>query len=299
MNYFFPLFAVLIWSGNNVVNRLAVGVLFPLEIGFYRWLLAGLVLTPFLALPLWRCRDQVRPHLAHIVVLGLLGMVAYQTLAYYAATLTTATNLGIILSLMPLMALGLSMALLGAPLTRGALLGTVISLVGVVLVVSGGHPRALLDQGVNLGDLLMIVATFAYAIYGVLFKRWQPPLPTLVLLYLQVLVAIVFQLPLFLASPHHGLNPVGVRLIAYAGLAASVVAPILWMVAITRIGPSRVTLFFNLVPVFTALIAAWLLGERITGALFLGGALTLAGVILAERWKRPLRGAAEPVRDPP
>lgn len=297
MNYLFPLAAVLIWSGNNVVNRLAVGVLFPAEIGFYRWLLAGVVLTPFLALPLWRRRQEVRPHLARIVVLGLLGMVVYQTLAYYAATLTTATNMGIILSLMPLMALGLSMALLGAPLTRGAMVGAVISLIGVVLVVSGGHPAALLRQGVNRGDLMMIVATFAYAVYGVLFKRWQPPLPTLLLLYLQVLVAIVFQFPLFLASPRAGLSLAGAPLILYAGVLASMAAPMLWMGGITRIGPSRVTLFFNLMPVITALIAAGLLGERITGALFLGGALTLAGVILAERWKRPLRGAVAPVSD--
>lgn len=294
MYYLFPLMAVLIFAGNNVVNRLAVGVLYPAEIGFYRWVLAGLLLTPFLIGSLRRHWPQVKRHLPHIVVLGLLGMAVYQSLAYYAATLTTATNMGIILSLMPLMALGLSILALGTPLTRGATFGALVSLAGVLLVVSGGDLGVLLHQGVNGGDAMMIVATFAYAVYGVLLKRWRPPLPPLLLLYLQVLVAIVFLLPLFLLSPKYGPSPAAVPLVLYAGLLASMAAPLLWMGGITHLGPGRTSLFFNLLPVLTALVAAWLLGERLTGMLFLGGGLTLAGVILAEVWKRPWRSA--PVR---
>ena len=297
MNYLFPLTAVLIWSGNNVVNRMAVGVLYPAEIGFYRWLLAAVVLSPLLAPALWRQRRAVKPHLWRIIVLGLLGMAVYQSLAYYAATLTTATNMGIILSLMPLMALGLSAAMLGVPLTRGALVGALISLVGVLLVVSDGDPARLLSQGVNLGDAMMVVATFAYAIYGVLFKRWQPPLSMSLLLYLQVLVGAVALFPLFLLSPRYGVSAHGVSLVLYAGVLASMVAPLLWMGGIARIGPNRASLFFNLTPVLTALIAVWLLGEHLTPALFLGGGLTLAGVVLAERWKPSL--AAGTVRKEP
>ncbi len=292
MNYLFPLTAVLIWSGNNVVNRMAVGVLYPAEIGFYRWLLAALVLTPLLAPSLWRQRHAVKPHLWRIIVLGLLGMAVYQSLAYYAATLTTATNMGIILSLMPLMALVLSAVMLGVPLTRGALVGALISLVGVLLVVSDGDPARLLSQGVNVGDALMVVATFAYAIYGVLFKRWQPPLSMSLLLYLQVLVGAVALFPLFLLSPRYGISAHGVSLVLYAGVLASMVAPLLWMGGIARIGPNRASLFFNLTPVLTALIAVWLLGEHLTPALFLGGGLTLAGVVLAERWKPPMAAGA-------
>ncbi|WP_101674652.1 DMT family transporter [Alloalcanivorax mobilis] len=289
MNYLFPLGAVLIFAGNNVVNRLAVGVLHPAEIGFYRWLLAGLLLTPFMVGSLRRHWGEVRPHLGRIVVLGLLGMAVYQSLAYYAATLTTATNMGIILSLMPMMALGLSIAVLGTPLTRGASVGALVSLAGVLLVVSGGDPAALLHQGVNGGDGMMIVATFAYAVYGVLLKRWRPPVPPLLLLYLQVLVAIVFLLPLLLISPKQGASLAALPLVLYAGLLASMVAPLLWMASIARLGPGRTSLFFNLLPVLTALIAAWLLGERLTGALFLGGSLILAGVLIAELWTRPWR----------
>ena len=101
MQYLFPLLAVFIWAGNTVVNKLAVGIIQPAEIGFFRWLLVGLALTPFMLGPVLRNRRYILANLGKFVVLGLLGMAVYQNLAYYAAALTSATNMGIILSLMP------------------------------------------------------------------------------------------------------------------------------------------------------------------------------------------------------
>ncbi|KAF1072475.1 MAG: hypothetical protein GAK45_00179 [Pseudomonas citronellolis] len=292
MNYLLPLLAVLIWSGNTVVNKLAVGQIAPAEIGFFRWLLAGALLTPFL---LGACRQHwptIRANLGKLVVLGLLGMAVYQCLAYYAAALTSATNMGIILSLMPLMSLALAAAVLGQRLSPGALVGALVSLAGVVLVITQGRPGQLLSHGVNLGDGMMIVATLAYGIYGVLLKKWALPLPPLLLLYLQVLVAILALLPLYLASPHSGLNAGNLPLVAYAGLLASIVGALAWMRGVARIGPSRMALFFKLLPVLTAAIAAGVLNERLTLYHLVGGALTLAGVLLAELWRAPLRGRA-------
>lgn len=292
MNYAFPLMAILIWAGNTVVTKLSAGAIFPAEIGFYRWLLAGLLFTPFLLPKVWRNWPAIRPHLGKIFILGILGMALYQSLAYFAAEITSATNMGIILSLMPLMSLALSIAWLGQRLTFGALLGALVSFVGVLEVVSAGHPLRLLDQGLNRGDLLMLVATFAYALYSFLLKKWQLRLPPLQLLYLQVLVAIIVLLPLFLLSAKTGLNPHNLSLVLYACVLASMIAPLLWMQAVHRLGPSRTTLFFNLLPVVTALIAAWVLDEQLAAYHLYGGLLTLAGVLLAERWTTPVRRAA-------
>lgn len=110
MNYAFPLFAILIWAGNTVVTKMSAGAIYPAEIGFYRWLLAGALFTPFLLPAVWRNRAAIRPHLGKVAVLGVLGMAVYQSLAYFAAGITSATNMGIILSLMPLMSLALSIA---------------------------------------------------------------------------------------------------------------------------------------------------------------------------------------------
>ncbi len=289
MQYAYPLLAIFIWAGNTVVNKLAVGVIFPTEIGFYRWLLAALLFTPFMLKPVVAHWSLIRPNLGKIAVLGVMGMVVYQSLAYYAATLTTATNMGIILSLMPLMSLTAAIISLGQRLTYGALVGAVLSFAGVVVVVSAGNLDALLQHGVNLGDGLMLVSTLSYAIYSTLLKKWQLRLPPLVLLYLQVLVAVVVLFPLFLVSSKEGLSAANIPLVLYACLLASMLAPLAWMHSIKTLGPSRTTLFFNLLPLITVLIAAVVLKEELALYHLVGGLLTLGGVILSERWTTPVR----------
>jgi drug/metabolite transporter (DMT)-like permease len=160
----------------------------------------------------------------------------------------------------------------------------VLSFAGVLVVVSAGSLGALLEHGVNLGDAMMLIATLAYAIYSTLLKKWQLRLPPLVLLYLQVLVAVVVLFPLFLASPKIGPTLQNIPLVLYACLLASMLAPLAWMQAVVRLGPSRTTLFFNLLPLITALIAAVVLHEQLALYHLVGGVLTLGGVILSERW---------------
>ncbi|MEE4342214.1 DMT family transporter [Pseudomonas alliivorans] len=289
MQYAFPLLTIFIWSVNTVITKAASEVIFPSEIGFYRWLLAGLLFTPFMLLPVWRNRAAIRPLLGKIAVLGALGMAVYQSLAYFAAGMTTATNMGIIQSLVPVMALGLSIACLGTRLTWGALLGAMISFAGVLVVVAAGNLTGLIEQGMNRGDAIVLFAAAAYALYSMLLKKWQLRLPPLHLLYMQILVAIVVLFPLFILSPRTGLNASNIPLVLYAAIPTSMLAPWLWMTSIMRLGPSRTTLFFNLMPIATALIAAVAIGEQLALYHLYGGALTLCGVILAERWKTPLQ----------
>ncbi|MNO96921.1 aromatic amino acid exporter [compost metagenome] len=200
--------------------------------------------------------------------------------------------MGIILSLMPLMSLALAIISLGQRLTIGALIGAVVSFIGVLVVVSAGDLAVLVQHGVNGGDALMLIATLAYAVYSTLLKKWQLRIPPLQLLYLQVLVAIIVLFPLFLFSEKTGLGAGNIGLVIYACVLASMIAPLAWMQGVSRLGPSRTTLFFNLLPAVTAVIAAMVLGEQLALYHLVGGVLTLVGVILAERWKTPLRRSA-------
>jgi drug/metabolite transporter (DMT)-like permease len=131
---------------------------------------------------------------------------------------------------------------------------------------------------------MMLIATLAYAIYSTLLKKWQLRLPPLVLLYLQVLVAVVVLFPLFAVSPKTGPTLQNIPLVLYACLLASMLAPLAWMQAVVHLGPSRTTLFFNLLPLITALIAAVVLHEQLAMYHLVGGVLTLGGVIVSERW---------------
>ena len=289
MYYAFPLLAVIFWAGNTVVNKLTVGAIYPSEIGFYRWLFAALLLTPFLVRPALRSWPTAKHYLGKIFVLGFLGMAVYQSLAYFAAPKTTATNMGIILSLMPMMSLTLAILVLGQKLTLGALFGSVVSFAGVLWVISEGNLTNLLHHGMNMGDAMMLVATLSYAIYSTLLKKWQIPLSAMTMLYLQVLVAVIILFPLFLWSPKVGLNTTNLPLIVYACIFASIAAPLAWMTGIKHLGPSSTAGFFNLGPVITAVIAWFILSEQLSSYHFIGGGMTIFGVLLSERWTRPWR----------
>lgn len=286
MQYVFPLIAIFCWAANTIVTKLAATSIEPSEIGFYRWLFAALLLSPFVLLPTLRNWQAYRPHLGKIFVLGSLGMALFQSLAYFAAAYTSATNMGIIQALMPSLALILAVLMLGQLLTLSTLAGTAISFIGVLLVVSNGQVLQLLKNGLNLGDGLMLIAALSYSLYSTLLKRWQLGIPMLQMLYLQMLVAILVQLPLFLWQPKTGLNAENLPLVLFACFFASIAAPLAWMQGVKLLGPSRTSSFFNLTPLVTLIFAALTLGEQVHLYHWLGGGLIVFGVVLAERWKR-------------
>ncbi|MGF7055195.1 drug/metabolite transporter (DMT)-like permease [Bosea sp. OAE752] len=127
-------------------------------IAFGRWFLAFLILTPFVLRDAWRHRRVVARNLAKLAGLGLLGMAMCQGLGYYAAAFTSATNMAILLSLVPLLTEGLSFLFLGERPSRRAILGGVLSLFGIFIVLGRGDASLLLAQGVGRGDALMLLA---------------------------------------------------------------------------------------------------------------------------------------------
>ncbi|MFF7708187.1 EamA family transporter [Pseudomonas sp. NPDC007930] len=286
---FFPLFTVVIWSGNTLVTKLSAGLIGPASITFYRWLLAFVLLLPFTAAGLWRARAQVREHWPKLAALGVLGMVIYQGLAYYAAHSTSATNMGILLALSPLCSALLSSVLANERLTWGALLGGVVSLLGVLWLISQGSLANIAHLQLGGGDALMLVAVLANALYGVLLRRWHLPLNSWAQLTVQVGCALVFLLPWYLAGERSPLTAQNLPLVLYAGTLASVLAPFLWISGVQAVGPSRASLFLNLIPLLVALAAVLWLGEQLGSYHLVGGALALAGVWLGQAVRRPLR----------
>lgn len=281
-----PVVTVAIWSGNVVVTKLSATAVHPSVIAFERWALALLLLTPFLIRPVWRLRRVILPHLAKLAVLGLLGMAAYQGLSYYAAETTSATKMGFVVSLVPLLTMVLSSLLLAEAPTPGMVGGGALSLFGMALLLGQGDPLAPFSGGLVPGDGMMLIACVTYAGYGVLLRRWPMPLPAWPSLYLQIAFATLFLLPGWLLAPAAPHSMTAIGMILYAGIPTSILAPFLWMEAIRLLGPSRTSLFINLSPVMTAAIAVAVLGESLHPYHLAGGILVLLGVVLAQRFGR-------------
>lgn len=281
--YALPVIAVLIWSLNITVTRYVAEFISPISISFYRWVIAFILLTPFVLKSVWTWRNEIKEHAAKFAVLGACGMVFYQGLAYSAAHYTTATNMGIINAFTPIFTIFISMIILSEVPTRYAVIGSILSFMGLLYVMSQGSLQSLMNIAGHWGDILMIMAVFLYAFYGVFLKKWQLKIPLLTSLYVQIAFAIVFHLPFVLWL---GLDPINAEnwgSVLYAGVFPSIVAPLVWMMAVQYIGPNRTSIFMNIMPIGTALIAYFWLNEAWTIYHTIGGIVILIGIALAQK----------------
>jgi drug/metabolite transporter (DMT)-like permease len=290
LTFLYPLLAVLLWAGNVIASRLSAHVIGPQAMTFFRLVLAVALMSCFVLVPAWRNRNVIWPLIGKLGILGFLAMCLFQSLSYLAAETTTATNMAIFTALIPLLTATLSVFVLGETPTVGIIGGGILSLAGLIYLVSGGDPGVLIRQGVHLGDLLMLTAAAVYALYSVLVKHWRLPLSSWQSTYLQALCALTIMFPAFLATPAtlRQIDSATLPLIAYAGGLASVVLPFFWLRGIEHLGPNRCAIFMNLLPLFTALGAILLLGEPIRAYHLIGGGITLAGVAFAQFVRKPL-----------
>lgn len=274
------LLPIAIWSGNVIVTKMTIGVLAPVSISFYRWLLAFLVLIPILGPAVWQRKRIVARHAWQILTLSALGMVIYQGLSYEAARTTSALNMGIILALMPLVSVFLAFLVAAQRPSPRCLFGGVVSLIGLIYLAAKGRPSALAQESLHVGDALMLAAVTANALYGVLLQRWAIPLGAWHLLFCQIGFAVLMLLPFWLAGPASPIDARGLPLIAYAAIPASLLAPAFWMMGIRRFGTGRSSLSLNLLPLVVAALAWMLLGEDLHAYHVVGGALALFGIAI-------------------
>lgn len=286
--FLFPFSCIAIWAGNAIVSKLAIGVLSPAALAWSRWVIAALVLTPFLARRVWRERARLRAGLWQIAMLALLGMVLNQTFSYYAAQTLGATEIGLMMGLTPLLTVLLSIWLLRERPTWGALVGGILSIAGLAILLGQGDPTRLFSHGIQIGSVYMLISALTYALYSVLLKKWDLGLDNWSLLYSQVLCSVVILTPFYLLVDGQLPDSRALWLILYAGIPTSALSPWLWMQGISLLGANRTAIFMNLLPVMTAALAISLLGERLTSYHLIGGGLTLLGVLLAQLLVRPV-----------
>lgn len=278
-----PLIAVFIWSLNITVTRYVTDYISPVSISFYRWFIAFLILTPFMLKTVWQQRQLIGQHWQQLAVLSAFGMVLYQGLGYTAAHYTTATNMGIINAFIPVFTIAVAFFILKDVPNRYAILGCAISFTGLLFVIAQGDFSQLLNMGGHFGDILMIFAVFFYAFYGVFLKKWQLKLPLLLSLYVQIFFAVLYHLPFVLYLGIDAINPANAPSVFYAAIFPSLIAPLVWMLAVQHLGPNRTSIFMNLMPVFTAIIAYFWLAEQWMFYHSVGTVMAITGVILAQR----------------
>jgi drug/metabolite transporter (DMT)-like permease len=281
----------LFWAGNFVLARALHTEIPPIALSFWRWVMALAILLPFVWRGLWRQRRLLRRHLPVLSLLAVLGVAIYNTFAYLGLQDTAATNAVLLTSSTPVIIVGLSALLLRHPVRLATLAGILLSMAGVLLIATAGRPQTLAALALNRGDLWILGASLDWALYSVCL-RWRPPaLEPMV--FLGAIVALG-TLPLAglyawdLAQGHRfAINAPNLAAIGYVALFPSVLAYVLWNRAIAELGPNRTGQYMHLIPLFGALLAMLLLGERLAWFHAAGALLIAAGIALVTVTRHP------------
>lgn len=282
--------AALFWSGNFIAGRALRGDVDPVTLNVLRWLLCLALFLPWIGGRL-RCEwPVVRREWRLMAALGASGIAGFHTMVYLALTQTTAVNALLILSLAPTVTL-LGAAVVGDErLSPGQWLGSGVSLLGALVLVTRGDVSGLVLRGIGLGDLWMLGAVAVWAAYTLLLRERPADLSQEVTLAASIAAGLAFMAPLVLLQGGIGdFRPSALSLgaLLYIAVFASLVAFLLWSYGVHEIGSARAGQFIYLMPVFGSVLAILLLGERIGASQAIGSVLIFAGIMLTQRTPGP------------
>jgi drug/metabolite transporter (DMT)-like permease len=280
----------LFWAGNAILARFASGDIPPFTLVFARWVLALLILLPF-ALPYLKGTwPEVRRHWSVILMLSFLSIAIYNTVLYLAANSTTAVNITLMSSTLPLITLLISWLMLNQRPKSWQVFGIAASLLGIVIIISNGDFSRLLSLKINMGDLLIIGAAFCWSLYSVILKKYPIPIHPVALLAITIFiglpfVSILFAIELYMLPPF-SIDTSGSLIIIYVAIFPSILAYLFWGYGIKQLGPNVAALSCYLMPLFTALLAIPLLGEALYSYHLIGGLLILVGLYFGTLFKQ-------------
>ena len=280
----------LFWAGNTVLGRFIAGHIPPITLAFIRWTGAFLILLPFAALPLLRDWPTIRARWWLYLFYGVVGYATFNVLVYIAAHYTSGVNNAIDQVTINILVMLFNFILFRTGVRALQLVGVAVTIVGVALTATHGDLSRILQLDVNFGDLLVLLASLAYAIYSIAL-RWRPRTNWLSFLFASftgaVLASLVFQLTLggglgHLAETVPQVTPLGWLIVLYTVLFPSLISQMFYVRGVELIGANRASLFINLIPLFGAAGSVLLLGEQLQPFHLIAGVLIVIGIGLAE-----------------
>ena len=284
--------ANLFWAGNWVIGRGMRELIDPVSLNFWRWLLAALVLAPFAFRGVVAQGAVIRRHAGLIVLLALTGVVLFQVLVYSGLRTTTTVNAVLINSTAPLFFVLCSWAMERERARAGQLIGMMVSLAGILIILSRGDWARLTQLQFQSGDAWILLAMPIWGIYSVLLKRRPPEIGGVPLLFLTAMAGVALLLPALwftsLRAPLHWPAPDVWAGILYVAMGASIGAFICWNRGVAAVGANAAGITLHLLPAFGTVLAILFLGETFQGFHALGIATILAGVVLATRTRKQL-----------
>ena len=283
-------FSIFVWGITFIFTKLLLVPFTPVEIMFYRLVLAVLALfvisPPHLAggkLDRHALRDEWK-----IMVAGLCGVTLFILFQNIALSYTLAANVSVLISTAPLFTALVSRTVLNEKLKTNFFLGFTAAMVGIILIAFNGSLVLKLNP---LGDLLSILAALVWAFYSVLIRKISAGGSAMFTVTRKVFFyGLLFTLPVLplfefrLELERLTVLPNLLSLL-FLGVVALALCYVTWSYAVSLLGPVKTSSYIYMVPLVTIVVSALVLHETITLVAGIGMALILIGMALSEREK--------------
>ena len=288
--YIFLILCTFFWAGNFIVGKVAT--LFeipPFTLNFYRWLIAFLILFPFTYKKIFEGFDKKKKKIVPLSIMGFTSITIFNSIVYYSLNFTQVLNGVLMISTIPVLIIFFSSCFTNERIKFTQITGVCTSLFGVLIIITKLDINKLLSLSLNRGDLWILVAMISWATYSIMVKEKKINLSPFALLETLIFIGLLFLIPFYLYEIYNEkyllINISLVLTIGYVVLFAGIGAYIFWIGAIQLIGPSRSGIFLHLMPVFSSLMAIFLLGERLANFHIVGAAFIISGIFLSTKFK--------------
>lgn len=280
----------LFWSGNFLVARIMADTIPPVQMSLWRWCLAFLILLPFALRHLPAHWTRLRTELPFLIVLGGIGITAFNCFIYAALDYTTVVNAALINTLMPVVTFVLAALILRETLGPRQMAGVAVAILGAALIIVQGDIVGIAEVALNRGDFLVIAGLSFWALYTVLIRWRRTQLPLTLFITVTIGFGILIHLP-FVAWEYaqeggFTITWETVAAIVYFAVFPSVLAYLFWNRAVGALGPGRTGMFMYLMPVFSAILGVTFLDEPFRLYHAGGIALIFAGIWLVTRKRK-------------
>jgi len=275
--------AMVLWSSSFVALKLAFRSYDPMVVIFGRMVVASLCFAPFI--PVFRSatafhRQDIRP----LLFMAFCEPCLYFIFEARALELTAASQAGMITAMLPLMVAVGARFVIGEILTTRTLIGFGVAILGAGWLSVAGQPSEAAPNPI-LGNFLEFMAMVCATGYIISLKQLTARYAPFFLTAVQAFVGAVFFLPfLFLPTTvlPERLDPVPALAIVYLGAVVTLGAYGLYNYGVSRIPVSRAAVFINLIPVFTVLLGALILGERFSFFQYVASGFVFIGIYFSQ-----------------
>jgi drug/metabolite transporter (DMT)-like permease len=288
--YFILILTTIFWSGNFIVGKAAsMFQIPPFSLNFYRWFFAGLILFPFTYKEIINKKKYILDNLGFFIILGITSITIFNSIVYYSLYYTQVISGILMISTIPVWIIFISSILNIEKTNIFQILGVILSLTGVIFIITKADLNLIKNLDFNKGDLSMVVAMFSWAIYSALLKRKKYEISQIALLEVVIICGLTFLIPIYFIEMNMGnaiiLGKPFYLILTYVVIFPGLAAFFFWIKGISIIGANRAGIFLHLMPIMGAVMAMLIFDEKFMHYHFLGAIFIVAGITISNKKK--------------